>query len=436
MRAGAVETRAPGLSRLGGDSTVIALGQLSAFAYPLVSIPYLSRIFGSDGLGHLLLAMSVVNILVLIVDFGFAMSALRQISLALTDRERGAVVSATLTAKVLLLAVGACSLGLLVVMVPGLRSHWQLYLIGSCLTVGALAYPTWLLQGLGRIKTFALFHAGSRIVALLGLLGTVKSPADSNWAIFWQFIPATIAAAASWIFLVSIGSHHMERPTLRAACAALRDSLPLFVGSVATIVIAAMNTVFLGALSQLQQVAFYGAGERLSNAQRGILGSVQQSLLPRVSASVGTSHGPALQRIVLIGLMGAYGFSGLALVALASVVVPWYLGDGYAEVIPVAQLLGLAVCITGVSSALTLVLVAHGQSRTSSRVLMTAALFHLVVLPVGCVNFGALGAAGAVCATETLIACLLIWSHVRFAKNAQHPGLAAAIGQPEGAKKK
>ena len=389
---------------------------MSAFIYPLISIPYLSRLFGTNGLGQLLLAMSIINVMVLVVDFGFGMSALRRVALAGTAGERSHIVSSTLSAKVLLLGGTASILGILVLVIPDLRAHWELYFIGAVLTIGAAAYPTWLLQGIGKIKTFAVLHAASRLIALAGLLLTVKSASDGTLAIFWQFAPATIAAVGSWIYLSTIGCHHIDRPTWRGAISAIRESAPLFVGSVATIMISAMNTVFLGIFSTIQQVAFYGAGERLSNALRGVLGGVQQSLLPRMSASIGADHGAALRRTVVAGLMVVYGLAGVGLTASAGILVPWYLGQGFDAAIPVARLLGAALCLTGLSTALTLLLIAHGQAKISSRVLLTAALLHLVILPVGCINFGAIGAAGAVCLTELAIAIMLGWSFRGFTR--------------------
>lgn len=400
-----------GIARLGGDATVVALGQLSAYVYPLISIPYLSRIFGTNGLGQLLLAMAIINVMVLVVDFGFGMSALRRVSLAATVGERSRIVAATLAAKLLLLGGSAVVLGLAVFLIPGLRAHWQLYFIGVVLALGAAVYPTWLLQGIGRVKTFAAVHALSRLVALGGLLLTVRSASDGNLAVFWQFVPASIGAAGAWLFLSTIGCRQVDRPTWSTAISALRESTPLFIGSMATIVISAMNSVFIGVFSTIQQVAFYATGERLANALRGVLGGVQQSLLPRVSSSIGRPGGAALRRTVLTGLVATYGLAGVALSASAAILVPWYLGQGFDAAIPVAQLLGVAVCITGVSTALTLLLIAYGQPLVSSRVLLRAALLHVIVLPLGCIPFGAIGAASAVCLTELFIAITLAWSY-------------------------
>ena len=88
----------PGLRRLTGDVGLVALGQLVSYAYPLVSIPLLSRVLGIDGLGVLIAALAVIQMLIIWTDFGFGLSALRRIALAQTAQERRRVVAATIAA--------------------------------------------------------------------------------------------------------------------------------------------------------------------------------------------------------------------------------------------------------------------------------------------------------------------------------------------------
>ena len=95
------------LRRLSGDAGLVTLGQLVSYAYPIVSIPLLSRVLGIDGLGVFILTLAVIQILLVWTDFGFGFSALRRTSVAATPAERQAVASATITAKLALWAFGS-----------------------------------------------------------------------------------------------------------------------------------------------------------------------------------------------------------------------------------------------------------------------------------------------------------------------------------------
>lgn len=399
--------RSVGLARLGSDMFAIGLGQVFAFVYPLVSIPFLSRTLGAAGLGRALLAIATVQLIVLAVDFGFGMSAMRRVALAASRAELQRITFSTLVAKCLLLLVVALILAPLIIWVPMLHNDWQLYVVGTVLTIGAVAFPTWLLQGMGRMKTFALISASSRMLALAALLATIRSDDDIVLAVTWQFAPASIAALMSWLYLKRSGFPRFQMPRPVDVIEALRESWPLFISSAATTVVASMNTIFLGALSTIHQVAFYGAAERLSNAGRGIIGGVQQSLLPRMSVAVSDSHNRAMRRLIFLAVFSCYAIGGILLMAFAGVLIPWYLGGGFEAAIPVGRLLGLALAITGVSAALTLTLIARGHANISARVMVVAAAMHVVVLPIGCLVGGAIGASCAVIFTESAIAIML-----------------------------
>ena len=100
------------------------------YAYPIVSIPLLSRVLGIDGLGVFIVTLAVIQMLLVWTDFGFGFSALRRTAAADTAVERQAVASATITAKLALWAVGSVVLLLVVLTVPSMRQHLHLYLFG------------------------------------------------------------------------------------------------------------------------------------------------------------------------------------------------------------------------------------------------------------------------------------------------------------------
>lgn len=406
-------SRKVGLGGLSGDAAAVALGHLSSFIYPLVSIPFLARVLGTEHLGKLIFALAIIQVVVYVVDYGFGMSALRRISLTTSPAERAPIVSATLVAKLLLYAACVAVLVPLVFLIPGLRPWWTLYLIGLALVLGNIAFPEWLLQGLGKMKTFAALTATSRIVALGGLLLTVNSVDDVKMAMFWQLIPMSISAVVCWIYLARKRQAKLVRPSWKTVFAALRDGGPLFVSMLSTMVIGTANTIVLGALSTLHQVAYFGTAERMSNAARGVLGGVQEAMLPRMTTAMEDPDGKALRRTITVGILGCFAAAGVTLIVFADILIPWYLGHGFDGAIPMAQLLGVALCLTGITAAYTLVLVAKHRFNTISRIMVITAVLHLVVLPIGCLLAGGTGAAAAIVVTEAVIVVMFVADHFK-----------------------
>ena len=406
------------LRRLSGDAGLVTLGQLISYAYPIVSIPLLSRVLGIDGLGVFILTLALIQLLLVWTDFGFGFSALRRTSVADTPAQRQEVASSTITAKLALWAFGSIVLLVVVLSVPSLREHLGLYLVGLLLSVGAALYPMWYLQGTGRLKLFAFLTAGSRLVALVGLVLTVRSSDQIGLAVFWQFLPFLLCAVVCWAVMsrqkdVSL---RLSRPS--EAKAALTDSLPLFVNLISGQVIVNSSIILLGYFANYRQVGLFGPADRLSSAIHGVLVAVEQAMLPRVSAAHERPYEPNQRRLILGALIGSYGASGAMLALTAPIVIPWYLGEGFADAVPVVQLMGVATVISGVTRTFTLDLVSAGRSKVCSVVTAIGAAWHLVTAAFAAWIWGAQGVAVAVCGTQLFMSVIL---GVAIARAARHP---------------
>ncbi|HEY5981565.1 MAG TPA: lipopolysaccharide biosynthesis protein [Microlunatus sp.] len=401
------------LRRLTGDAGLVTLGQLISYAYPIVSIPLLSRVLGIDGLGVFIVILATIQMLLVLTDFGFGFSALRRISVATSPQERQQVVSSTITAKLALWAAGAVVLLVVVLIVPSMLENLVLYVIGILLTVGAVFYPMWYLQGVGRLKLFALLTAGSRLVALAGLVLTVHSADDVALAVVWQFAPFLLSAVVFWIVLIAQRELRLRLSRPVEARAAVSDSVPLFINLISGQVIVNSSAILLGQLAGYRQVGLFGPADRLTSAIHGVLVAVEQAMMPRVAAAHTDPTVPSRRRAIMVGLIGCYALSGGLLALSAPWLIPWYLGDGFAEAIPVVQLMGLATMLSGVTRTFILDLVSAGRSRICSIVTMTGAGWHVLTATIGAWGWGAVGVAVAVCGTQLVMGASVVIADLR-----------------------
>lgn len=410
----------PELRRLTGDASLVSIGQIISYAYPLVSIPLLSRVVGIEGLGMFIATLAVLQMLVVWTDFGFGFSALRRMAAADTSAERQAVAATTVTAKLGLWAIGSVALLVIAFSVPAMRDLVVMFAIGIATTIGVALYPMWYLQAMGRLKLLAALTAGSRVVALIGLVLTVHSPADLTLAIFWQYVPFLLSALVCWIILARGRDIRLRLSRPAGAVAATKDSVPLFVSQVSGQLIVNSSAILLAHFGSYRQVGLFGPADRLTSAIHGVLVSVEQAMLPRISAAHKQPGEPNSRRLILGGLVGAYALSGLGLAVTAPVVIPWYLGDQFAEAVPVVQVMGLAVVISGVVRTLALDLVSAGWTKPPSVVTALAVGWHLITAGFAAWQWGSIGVAVAVCGTQFFM-CTGLWiatARIRRSKSA------------------
>lgn len=274
------------------------------------------------------------------------------------------------------------------------------------LVAGGIAFPDWLLQGLGRFATFSALLACGRLVALAGLLLTVRSADDVAWALAWQVMPLGLSALGAWMVLARHGSARWTRPGRRSVRFALADGKHLFVGNIAHMSMGAVNTVVPGAVAGPVQAAYFGAAERFGNAGRGVMGGVSVAMLPRMTRALDDPDGAPVRRLLTVGIAGGYVLGGASLAVLAPLILPWYLGPGFTGAVPLAQLIGLALCVAGGCVVLNLRAAAEHRFRAIARVTTAAALFHLALIGPASLLLGGTGAALTVVASETLLLVL------------------------------
>lgn len=407
---------------IGSDAAAVAAGQLLSFAYPLVSLPLLARALGADTLGRLIVIFAALQLLVRLTDYGFSVSAVRSISLASSEEERARTISATLAASVMLWVAGAGTTSLVLLLTPSLRADFWLYFIGFVTISIGLGFPTWLLQGLRRLKLFALLTAGSRILALGGLVVTLHGPGDLAWAVLWQFAPMGIAALIVWPYLITKVIRPVV-PSLRLVWRTLADGRYPFYSSIAQGVMGSVPALLLGILSTPTQVAYYGAGERFGNAGRGVLWAVSDAMIPRM-ADAATSQDESSRnqrRVIMGGLFLVFAMGGTTLIIVASWFVPWYLGPGFESTVPVARLIGVSLIVSGAVAVLALALNAEHRYTATAKAITAGAACHIVLLLFLTPQFGANGAAWALVASELIVVLLLALPLWRRPRKSTHP---------------
>lgn len=399
--------------RISSDALVVGTGYAVSFLYPLVSLPLLSRVLGAELLGVLMFALAVLQVVVLCTDFGFSVSAVRRITLSRSNEEQGIIIASTLCAKYLLLLASGGLVIVAAIAVPAMRENLQLYVAGLLLVGAGVAFPNWLLQGLGRLRLFASLVAGSRLLGLLGLLLTVRSQEDLLLALVWQLLPLGLAATGAWIVLVASRQAHWRWPTRGSVGEAFRDGAPLFLTSVAQLLSGNANTLVLGAVAPAAQVAYFGAAERFANAGRGIMQGLQDSMLPRMVEARSSEDGRGTQRFIIAGFLAVYCLGGLLLILNAGWFVPLYLGEEFRAAVPVTQIVGLALCVAGGSAVYRLVAAAAHRYVAIGSIAVGVGIAHVLILIPASMFYGAMGVAATILVGEVLMLAVYIIDFVR-----------------------
>lgn len=379
---------------------------------PLLLVPYLLRALGPRSYGAIVLAQALMGYAVVVTDYGFNLTAARDISIVRDDADAVArIYWTTMAAKAVLLLASFVVIGAVVALNPTLRQGWAVIACCAVMAVGNIAFPQWYFQGLERLRETALIQALAKVSTAAAVIVFVHSPADLLRAAFILSAPQLAGVMAAACFGYSVVPASFFKPTAADIRAALVSGWHMFIGSASVTLYGHTNTVVLGLLCGEAAVAVYNVAYKIVYALQSLVSPVIQAVYPRASMLFNRSPAQGWALIVSVArvLMPAIAVASAALAIMAPSVVALIGGRGYAEVVPVLRILCLMPAGLTASSLLAqCVMINQGMTRPLVHIYLGVGLLNLAVLP-GLVWFhAATGAALSLVLAEVLGPLLML----------------------------
>ena len=127
--------------------------QAANYLLPLLILPFLVRVLGTDKFGLVMFAQSLAVFLTVFVDFGFNLSGTREISLARDDKNKlSEIFNAIMIVKLLLIVVAFGILCIIVNVFTRFSIDKNVYLLSFGIVIGQALFPVWFFQGIENSK--------------------------------------------------------------------------------------------------------------------------------------------------------------------------------------------------------------------------------------------------------------------------------------------
>ncbi|MCC5612855.1 oligosaccharide flippase family protein, partial [Nostoc sp. CHAB 5834] len=157
----------------------LCLVQATNFIIPLITLPYLVRTIGLEKFGIVSYALTIMAYIAILIDYGFMMSATRQVTIYRNNSEKLSTLFSTVTvARMILFLIGMLILSSLTQFVPRFKESSFLYLYGITFPLGIALMPTWLYQGLEQMRQITYLNIVAKIITIVLLFSVVNEPGD------------------------------------------------------------------------------------------------------------------------------------------------------------------------------------------------------------------------------------------------------------------
>lgn len=358
--------------------------QFSSYVFPLLTLPFLSRVLQPEKLGLVFFAQSFIWYFITLSDYGFGLTATRRVAVHRDNpQELSRIFSAVMSTKLMLLAAGFVLMEGIVFAAPKLRPEAALFTVSYLTVIGSVLFPVWFFQGMQRLEQVAFRDFVSKASALVLLFAVVRTEDDYVRAAAIQSGGMVIAGLAGWTQIRKIAPIVWRWPDWHAIRGELIEGWPVFISMAALAVTASTNIFILGLWAAPEEVGYFSSAYRVVVAIRAAVSPLVSVLYPHLSHMVSQDKERVVRFLRGAGLLMPAPFVAISLfLALgAPWVVPVVFGESYLPTIPIMQILAFSPFLLALShNYSTYYMLAFGYDGQWSRIVLWGTALNFAVL--------------------------------------------------------
>jgi O-antigen/teichoic acid export membrane protein len=380
---------------------------VSNVAFPIITIPYVSRILGVENIGVVNFAVTYASYFALFVALGIPLYGIREIAKQNNNPEgRNRTVSELFTINVLSAIIFSIVYLVTIFSVPTLSQDREFLLITGISVLFVPFNVDWFFSGREKFKLVTLRSLAAKIIALGGLFIFVRTRED----IIPYLILTVIANLSSqiWNFGYMLKTEVKFRFRNLQIKKHLKAVLVLFVSNIAISVYTMLSTLLLGFLSDYTQVGYYTSAIHVSKAVLPIVTAMSLVMVARINTVKGEKDN---QTEILRLLNNSFEYmmmlaipATIGLMVIAPRFVPLFFGAEFIPATVSLQILSSLIVIIGLSNLFgiqVLVALGHEKKFLTAVLFGTVSSFCLNLLLIG--KYGSVGASVASVIAELMV---------------------------------
>lgn len=320
--------------------------QLLTLVVPFITVPYIARVLGPEGVGINSYTNSIITYFLLLGTLGITVYGNREIAYHRDDFEQR---TKTFWEIELLQAITVVvAYGLFLVFVLFQTTYKSYFLLQSLWIVAGVFDISWLFMGLEDFKKTVLRNSLVKVASLIAIFTLVKTKADVGTYIMILGLAQVLGNLTLWPYLHTVvGKTNINFAGITSH---LKPTVVLFIPQIATQVYLQLNRTMLGQFDSVTAAGYYDFADKLVKMVLAVITATGTVMLPHMSHLAAQGSLRRLNRL----LYKSFSFSTLlalplmfGLAAIAHSLVPLYYGPKFSVVsqlimieAPVALLIG------------------------------------------------------------------------------------------------
>jgi len=352
--------------------------QIVNLVLPFITLPYLARVLGVSNYGVVVMVYSIMQLLFVINDYGFNLSATKEVSAHRNNISKiNTIFSGIMCIKVILLILSFIVLLVLASTIPIIQANKSAYFMGFGMVIGQSLSPIWLFQGMERMKYITLANLISKLTFTILIFVVIRESKDYNLVPLLYSIGFVLAGVFSIFLAFREFGISFSIPRWEYIKEQLNSSTQYFFSRASIALYTSSNNFIVGLILGEFYAGIFGVAEKLYTAMVVVYTPLSDAIYPHMVQKKDLK----LFKKIFIGVLLISLFVSIMTFIFSTEIVYVVFGQGYDEsAILLKYFCFLAAVIVPTIFLGYPLLGAFGYEKHANYSVVIASILHFIIL--------------------------------------------------------
>ena len=264
-------------------SNFFSLSILQTFTYilPLLTLPYLVRVLGSEKFGLVVFAQAFIIFFNILVDYGFNLSATREISVNRENKEKlTEIFSSVMSIKFILIGISFTILSIIIFSFENFSNNIDLYYLTFLWVIGQALFPIWYFQGLEKMKYITIVNITSKLIFTIAIFIFIQNETDYILVPILNGLGFIIGGILSLWIVHKDFNQKFQIQSIKILLMYFKDSSQFFLSRLSSVGYSNVNTFLAGILLSPVFVTYYYLADKAVSVILTLFSPIVQTIYP------------------------------------------------------------------------------------------------------------------------------------------------------------
>ncbi len=396
--------------RLFSNFMSLSVLQGANYILPLITLPYLVRVLGPEKFGLIAFAQAFIAYFNILTDYGFNLSATREISIYRDDKEKiSEIFSSVMIIKLALMTLSFIIMTIIVFSFEKFRKDWLIYYFTFGMVLGQTMFPVWFFQGMERMKYITILNITARLIFTISIFVFIRQMSDYIYVPLLNSIGFCVAGVMAVSIIYRDFNVNFIYPGIKALKYQLKEGWNIFLSTAGINMYKRNSILILGIFTNDTIVGYFSIAKKLMDIINSLASVVSQSIYPYTMRNISSPSINNFFKKIGVGIALSASTIGFILILSANLVTKLLAGHIFYPTVLSIKLLAFVPLIIGINVPAVHRLLGEKKDKLFTRAVLSGGVLDIALNFLLVPHYSYIGSCFSVIITEAYVTIILYW---------------------------